>query len=589
MVGVKGALGFVAGIAVMGVGPSARAEEPALNLVYPPNGHETTAAQIFFIGTAAAAATINGQPVAQSGAGHFAPSLPLALGENRFVIRAGDAEQTLIVVRNAAVPALPEAGFAEGSLFPTVAVARQPGETLCFEAIAPAESTVSLTLAGQTIPLLPQTVVTLPPNSAVLTGQNGPVGEGTTYGGCLVLSQVGLLGPPRYRLETGDQPLEQAATGTVEVLPAVPFQVATVTAPSGTARTGPSTTYSRLTPLPTGTQAAVTGREGDWWRLDYGAWIRASDVAIADSAVPPRSLVRSVLGQELGDRTEILFPLQVPVPVSVAQGSGLFTLTLHNTTAQTDTIRLDNGPVVERLDWSQPTPDQVQYRFSLKSAQAWGYSLRYEGANLVLTLRHPPELADAEAPLAGTAILLDPGHGSPEDLGARGPTGLPEKDVTLAVSQQLRQALEARGATVYMTREGDDDLFPSDRVAMIESLEPTLALSVHYNALPDEGDAVNTAGIGMFWYHAQARDLAAFLHDHLVETLDRPSYGLYWNNLALTRPAIAPSVLLELGFMINPEEFEWIVDPVAQAELVEALAAGIEQWVASAAPSSREP
>ena len=55
----------------------------------------------------------------------------------------------------------------------------------------------------------------------------------------------------------------------------------------------------------------------------------------------------------------------------------------------------------------------------------------------------------------------------------------------------------------------------------------------------------------MFWYHPQAEDLSKFLHDYLVEKGERPSYGVFWNNLALTRPHAAPSVLLELGFMIN--------------------------------------
>jgi N-acetylmuramoyl-L-alanine amidase len=54
---------------------------------------------------------------------------------------------------------------------------------------------------------------------------------------------------------------------------------------------------------------------------------------------------------------------------------------------------------------------------------------------------------------------------------------------------------------------------------------------------------------------------------------------VFWNNLALTRPHVAPSVLLELGFMINPTEFEWITDPQAQAQLAETLAAGVAEWV----------
>ncbi len=117
---------------------------------------------------------------------------------------------------------------------------------------------------------------------------------------------------------------------------------------------------------------------------------------------------------------------------------------------------------------------------------------------------------------------------------------------------------------------------------MIDKLQPAIALSVQYNALPDDGDAVNTKGLSAFWYHPQAHNLAVFLHNYLVNKLGRPDYGVYWINLALTRPATAPSVLLELGFMINPTEFEWIVNPQEQRKLASAIAQGITEWFAIA-------
>ncbi|NEQ29715.1 MAG: N-acetylmuramoyl-L-alanine amidase [Leptolyngbya sp. SIO4C5] len=559
--------------------------QQSLFVAYPPANHETVADRIFIIGTAApdAQVQINGEPIAnRSPAGHFAPTLPLALGENTFTLTQGSESLTLNITRRPNGPQ-PPAGvaFAPDSLSPAVDITRLPGELICFGAIAPANATVTATLAGQTFPLeAQQTLVELPPNSAVLTDQNDPyaINSAVQYEGCTVATQPGNLGIPQFQLALSGQQVSQSGTGSIAVLAPASFQVATVTAESGVARTGPSTSYSRLTPLPQGTRAAITGREGDWLRLDYGGWIRASETEIAASAVPPRSLIRSVRSQSVAGATEVLFPLQTPVPVSVDQTADSLTLTLHNTIPQTDTIFFNDDPIVERLDWRPVLPDKAEYTFQFKTDQQWGYDLRYEGTTLILTLRHPPE-ANRRLPLQGTTILLDPGHGSAEDLGARGPTGYPEKDVTLTVSKLLRDRLEARGATVVMTREGDDDLYPGDRVEIIEQVEPTLALSVHYNALPDSGDALNTAGIGTFWYHAQAHDLAVFLHNYLTATLDRPSYGVFWNNLALTRPSITPSVLLELGFMINPNEFEWIIDPQAQQQLAETLAEGIEQWI----------
>jgi len=60
----------------------------------------------------------------------------------------------------------------------------------------------------------------------------------------------------------------------------------------------------------------------------------------------------SIRARQVQGKTEVVFPLQVPVPVSVQQAITL-TLTLYNTTAQTDIIRLDDDPIISRLDWQQ--------------------------------------------------------------------------------------------------------------------------------------------------------------------------------------------------------------------------------------------
>jgi len=572
------------------------ASRSVLKVVYPPPAHETTADRIFLIGTAPpkGTVTINGRSVHRSPGGHFAPSFPLSVGSNPFTLRyeaAGQPPQILEmqVVRVSPTPALPTgATFGENSLFPPKPIARQPGEWICWSAIAPPQARVTVT--AQNTQGHPHTFAlseaaqrpTLPPNSAALTKDNLPQilpGSGQ-YQGCGSLTEPGRY-QVRYQLthqnQTYSQTYSQTAPGSLDILDPQTITIATVTAESGTARTGPGTDYSRLTPLPTGTQARVTAQEGDWLRLDYGAWIRASETSQAPSAVLPQSLLRSVLSRPQGNWTEVVFPLEVPVPVTITQtpDAKTLSLTLHNTIAQTDTIYINPDGAIEGFTWQQITPTQVRYQFQLQGQQSWGYKLRYEGTQLILSLKHPPQV---DRGMEGLRIFLDPGHGSENDLGARGPTGYPEKEVALKISQQLATLLRQRGAIVSLSRQGDEDLWPQDRVALIQAQEPDLALSLHYNALPDAGDAENTQGIGAFWYHPQSASLAQFLHDYLTHHLDRPSYGIFWNNLALTRPTIAPTVLLELGFMINPEEFEWIIDETAQGQLVSALADGIEAW-----------
>jgi N-acetylmuramoyl-L-alanine amidase len=577
--GVKKLLGLVALGTVIITSPAIA--EQTLQVVYPPAEHQTTATQIFLIGTAPKGEVlVNGKPIQRSPAGHFAPSFPLNVGDNLFTLRYQNQQLKIKVKRLSTIQAPPKGlAFAANSLTPSVDIARLPGETICFGAIAPINAKVNVNLANQTIALLPQSQnIQLPPNSAALTEQNRPITASVAgkYAGCTTASQPASLGLPEFALTINGKSTKQLGTGKITILSPLQLEVAEVTAESGVARTGASTDNSRLTPLPKGTQATITAKEGEWLRLDYGGWINSKETRILKSAVPPTSIIRSVRARQIPGATEVVFPLQVPVPVSVQQGEKSFTLTLYNTTAETDIIRLDDDPLISRLDWQQVAPKQVQYTFNLKNAEQWGYKLRYDGTSLVLTLSHPPKRGE-DAPLKGIKILLDPGHGGKE-LGSRGATGYPEKDINLLMSKLVRQQLIAKGATVYMTRETDIDVGLGDRAAMIDKLDPAIALSIHYNALPDGGDAVNTKGIAAFWYNAQAHSLALFLHNYLVQKLARPSYGVYWNNLALTRPTSAPSVLLELGFMINPTEFEWITNAQEQQKLAKAISDGVTEW-----------
>ncbi|MBD2132747.1 N-acetylmuramoyl-L-alanine amidase [Sphaerospermopsis sp. FACHB-1094] len=569
--------------------------QTSLLVVFPPTNYQTSKEKIFFIGTAPpdGEVLINGRLINRSKAGHFSPSFPLQLGENVFKVRYQNQEREIKVTRLSTQPELPQGlGFAKDSLTPAVDIAKLPGELICFGAVAPPQAGVSVKLAEQTIPLLPQPPqAQLPANSGVLTGRNQPTTSSPNkYQGCTTVANAADLGQPQYSLTLNGQTITETGKGKIEILAPAQLPVVEVSATSGVARTGPSTDYSRLTPLPQGTRATVTGREGDWLRLDYGAWINSKETRIIPGAVPPHTVIRSVGYRRLSDRTEIRFPLQMPIPVSVEQSDGqsptfgdrTFSLTLYNTIAQTDTIRLDDDPLIYRLDWQQVSPKQVKYTFNLKNFQQWGYKLKYDNTTLVLTLRHAPKIHNRKRlPLSGIKILLDPGHGGKES-GAIGPTGYPEKDANLVISKLLRDELVKRGAKVVMTREDDRDVSLVERQQIIEKEEPAIALSIHYNALPDDGDAEKTRGFGTFWYHPQAHSLAIFLQNHVVKTLKKPHYGVFWNNLALTRPAAAPSVLLELGFMINPQEFEEIVNPQEQRKMARTLADGVTEWFKAA-------
>ncbi|MEI6332076.1 MAG: N-acetylmuramoyl-L-alanine amidase, partial [Pseudanabaena sp. ELA645] len=192
-------LSFIAAIA-MSISIEAQNFTPPtqLHLTYPPLQHTTTSDRLFFIGTAPkdGIVSINGKTISRSEAGHFAPSLPLQIGENTFnlqyrspdVDRISDRQINVKVIRKTRITLPPkDLGFIKDSLFPNVDIARQPNERICFDAIATPNAKVLMRIGDREIPLLPRRRnIQLPPNSSVLTGNNQAIAESPSgyFRGC---------------------------------------------------------------------------------------------------------------------------------------------------------------------------------------------------------------------------------------------------------------------------------------------------------------------------------------------------------------------------------------------------------------------
>jgi N-acetylmuramoyl-L-alanine amidase len=197
---------------------NAQMRSPQLHLTYPPLKHETYSNKIFFIGSAPTngEVTINGAPIARNAAGHFAPSLPLQLGENSFTLKyelkdrdhasASKPSQVIVtkITRLAQGITPPsDLGLIAESLMPKQNIAVQPNERICFEAIATPNTQVSVTIGTRSIALKSaQTEAQLPPNSAVLTGTNQPSIESAIgkYQGCTTFQNPGILGKPEFQV-----------------------------------------------------------------------------------------------------------------------------------------------------------------------------------------------------------------------------------------------------------------------------------------------------------------------------------------------------------------------------------------------------
>ncbi|HXH05090.1 MAG TPA: N-acetylmuramoyl-L-alanine amidase [Vicinamibacterales bacterium] len=217
-------------------------------------------------------------------------------------------------------------------------------------------------------------------------------------------------------------------------------------------------------------------------------------------------------------------------------------------------------------------------------------------------------------PQAGIrTVVIDPGHGG-EEPGVRGPAGTLEKQVTLAVARRLKTALEARlGLRALLTREGDQTMSLDERAAVANNNKADLFLSLHANAsmrpaaagaevfslsLEDYGPEARQAAAGagerlpvfgggtraieiIPWELAQARHaetsalFAAIVADELRARVPMSPRPLQRAPLRVLVGANMPAVLVELGFLTNPDQERALAGEAFQQQVVQALVAAV--------------
>lgn len=202
------------------------------------------------------------------------------------------------------------------------------------------------------------------------------------------------------------------------------------------------------------------------------------------------------------------------------------------------------------------------------------------------------------APLGGMKIVVDPGHGGIDGGASMGE--VVEKDITLALGKELEKELERLGAQVVMTRSHADDAvaehnpkatFPTIRARkladlklreeMIVNSDADLFISVHVNSIPD----ARWRGAQVFYHKdgheggaAVAKAIQGAIREHIGNT-EREALAI--KQVYLLKKATVPAVLVETGFLSNPEELKLLTSKEYQEQMAEAIADGIEEYVDS--------
>jgi len=224
------------------------------------------------------------------------------------------------------------------------------------------------------------------------------------------------------------------------------------------------------------------------------------------------------------------------------------------------------------------------------------------------------KIQPAHKPRAPRLLMIDPGHGG-RDPGAISRTGMYEKDITFDIARRMAKALGGRaGITVKLTRNEDIFLPLAERVRIGRDARADLFLSIHADSAP------NSAARGLSVYTLSSKasdDFAKHLADHeneadLMGGMDLPpadkevtailmdlaarqtrntaeharatfikGVSRDWRllerpmraaNFVVLRAPDVPSMLVETGFLSNPQDEKILCQPVQREKIAQVMA-----------------
>lgn len=180
-------------------------------------------------------------------------------------------------------------------------------------------------------------------------------------------------------------------------------------------------------------------------------------------------------------------------------------------------------------------------------------------------------------------VALDAGHGG-SDPGAIGAAGVQEKDVALAVAQDLRALLVRRHIDVVMVRDADVFVPLEDRAQIAARGGATLFVSIHANAAVD----ANANGTETFYWTPQSAPLAAAVVDEVSRAVNLVPRGAGQAPFkVLLDTDRIPAILVETAFVTNPREENMLRDPWMQQKFAQGILQGLVRYLVTPAAASR--
>jgi len=186
--------------------------------------------------------------------------------------------------------------------------------------------------------------------------------------------------------------------------------------------------------------------------------------------------------------------------------------------------------------------------------------------------------------LLGKTIYIDPGHGGIDS----GTTykNIYEKDINLIMSKKIEKYLISKGATVYLTRESDKDLSTTtinrkrndltNRAKLINNANPDMYISIHLNYISNS----KWQGLQIFYNNNNkeneniANKLSTYLKEYTSNIRKPKKENIYY----MYKQIKVPGILIELGFLSNPNDRYRLTREEYQDKLAQNISNSIEKY-----------
>ena len=527
---------------------------------------------------------VNGEKIPVQKDGTFLAFLPVQSGDFAFLLTASTPTQTVQALRHITVPGADirdfsaRAEFDPEEVFPQDPVELIPGDVVGLYVRGTPGAEVSFTLSG------------------LKDAKNIPMKEDVAAPGMyrakylIAADQKPKTAKVTYKMKNGpgDTEAKITAPARIKVLDLKdPFTRAEVLSPGVKLRKIPTPRENLYPFYRAYGEVLLNGRMNGQYRLALNenetAWLEEKNLKTSLFSDYKPNHISQLKMTVLPDKTRLVFTGERQGPISIHEFNDRLELTLYYVASFTENYRFEtDSPIVDHIVWSQPARDTVLFKiYFKKDAALWGHAYDFAGNDLVVDLMHRPALTPAKnAPLKGARILLDAGHSPKRTVpydGAVGPTGYLEYEANLALAEDLKPLLEKAGATVILTRRGNNRMSLQSRYQLALKEQAHLFISLHYNALPETLNPLARArGYSVYYNYPHSFALAQAVYDAFTRNVPLPDNGLIANDvLFIPRIPQMPSILVENAYLMLPEQEEMARTPEGRSFFVQALYEGI--------------